>query len=71
MSAEYHSSDRHQLVILAVLMDDFFDPDLPPTARVRLSAEIRQLGEGGSIRPTRRRMLKRAANRRAAMAEGD
>ena len=52
MSAEYHSSDRHALLVLAVLMDGFWND--PTTTR---AAEIRQQRQAFGLTPYDRRRL--------------
>lgn len=52
MSAEYHSSDRHALFVLAVLIDDFWRrPDQ------KLAAEIRMQRQAFGLTPVDRRRL--------------
>ena len=52
MAAEYHSSDRHALFILAVLMDDFWNA--PST---KLASEIRLQRVAFGLTPYDRRRL--------------
>ncbi|TFD27510.1 hypothetical protein [Cryobacterium cryoconiti] len=52
MAAEYHSADRHQLFLLAVLMDDFWRA--PST---KLAAEIRLQRVAFGLTPYDRRRL--------------
>lgn len=56
MSAEYHASDRHQVLVLAMLMDDFFTAD-SRTMRTTISAEIRQHRMAFGMTPYDRRRL--------------
>lgn len=56
MSSEYHDSDRHQIVVLAMLMDDFFTAD-SRTMRTTISAEIRQHRTAFGMTPYDRRRL--------------
>lgn len=56
MSAEYHDSDRHQIVVLAMLMDDFFTAE-SRTMRKEISAEIRQHRTAFGMTPYDRRRL--------------
>ena len=56
MSAEYHDSDRHQIVVLAILMDDFFTAE-SRTMRTNISAEIRQHRTAFGMTPYDRRRL--------------
>lgn len=52
MSAEYHSSDRHALFVLAMLIDEFWLS--PSTAK---AAEIRQQRQAFGLTPYDRRRL--------------
>src|SRR5438309_842745 len=56
MSAEYHESDRHQVIVLAMLMDDFFTAE-SRTMRTTISAEIRQHRTAFGMTPYDRRRL--------------
>lgn len=56
MSSEYHESDRHQIVVLAMLMDDFFTAG-SRTMRTTISAEIRQHRTAFGMTPYDRRRL--------------
>ena len=56
MSSEYHDSDRHQIVVLAMLMDDFFTAE-SRTMRTTISAEIRQHRTAFGMTPYDRRRL--------------
>lgn len=56
MSSEYHESDRHQVVVLAMLMDDFFTAE-SRTMRTAISAEIRQHRTAFGMTPYDRRRL--------------
>lgn len=56
MSPEYHESDRHQIVVLAMLMDDFFTAE-SRTMRKEISAEIRQHRAAFGMTPYDRRRL--------------
>ena len=56
MSAEYHESDRHQIVVLAMLMDDFFTAE-SRTMRKEISGEIRQHRTAFGMTPYDRRKL--------------
>lgn len=58
MSSEYHISDRHQLIVLAVLYDEFFrTDDLSPNQRKALSEEIRHHRTPFGMTPYDRRKL--------------
>jgi hypothetical protein len=52
MASEYHSSDRHALFLLAVLMDDFW---LSPSTK--LASEIRLQRQAFGLTPYDRRRL--------------
>jgi len=52
MAAEYHSSDRHALFLLAVLMDDFWNDPSP-----KLATEIRLQRQAFGLTPYDRRRL--------------
>lgn len=52
MAAEYHSSDRHGLFLLAILIDDFW---LEPSQK--LAAEIRLQRQAFGLTPYDRRRL--------------
>lgn len=56
MSVEYHDSDRHQVLVLAILMDDFFTAE-SRTMRTAISAEIRQHRTAFGMTPYDRRRL--------------
>lgn len=56
MSTEYHESDRHQVIVLAMLMDDFFTAE-SRTMRTTISAEIRQHRTAFGMTPYDRRRL--------------
>lgn len=56
MSNEYHESDRHQVIVLAMLMDDFFTAE-SRTMRTTISAEIRQHRTAFGMTPYDRRRL--------------
>ena len=56
MSNEYHESDRHQIIVLALLMDDFFTAE-SRTMRTAISAEIRQHRTAFGMTPYDRRRL--------------
>lgn len=56
MSSEYHDSDRHQVIVLAMLMDDFFTAE-SRTMRTTISAEIRQHRTAFGMTPYDRRRL--------------
>ena len=56
MSTEYHQSDSHQIVVLAMLMDDFFTAT-SRTMRTAISAEIRQHRQAFGLTPYDRRRL--------------
>lgn len=56
MSAEYHVSDRHQLIVLAMLMDDFFTAT-SRSMRKNISEEIRQHRTAFGLTPYDRRRL--------------
>lgn len=56
MSSEYHDSDRHQVLVLAILMDDFFTAE-SRTMRTTISAEIRQHRMAFGMTPYDRRRL--------------
>lgn len=56
MSAEYHASDQHQVLVLAILMDDFFTAE-SRTMRTAISAEIRQHRMAFGMTPYDRRRL--------------
>lgn len=56
MAPEYDESDRHGLIRLAVLVDDYWLADNANT-RVKLSAEIRMQGQLYGITPLDRRRL--------------
>lgn len=56
MSHEYHESDRHQVLVLAMLMDDFFTAE-SRTMRSTISAEIRQHRTAFGMTPYDRRRL--------------
>lgn len=80
MANEYHASDRHQIVVLAMLMDDFFTAE-SRTMRTTISAEIRQHRTAFGMTPYDRRRLEwtieqaegakeSGAQRRQRLAEG-
>lgn len=56
MSSEYHDSDRHQVIVLAILMDDFFTAE-SRSMRTAISAEIRQHRTAFGMTPYDRRRL--------------
>ena len=56
MSSEYHDSDQHQVIVLAMLMDDFFTAE-SRTMRTTISAEIRQHRTAFGMTPYDRRRL--------------
>ena len=56
MAAEFLAADVHGLFRLAVLVDDYWLADAP-TARARLSQEIRLVQQGYGLTPTDRRRL--------------
>lgn len=56
MSSEYHESDRHQVIVLAMLMDDFFTAETRGQ-RTNISAEIRQHRTAFGMTPYDRRRL--------------
>lgn len=56
MSNEYHDSDEHQLIVLAMLMDDFFSAE-SSSMRKNLSEEIRQHRTAFGLTPYDRRRL--------------
>lgn len=56
MSHEYHVSDRHQILVLAMLMDDFFTAE-SRTMRTTISPEIRQHRTAFGMTPYDRRRL--------------
>lgn len=56
MAPEYDDSDRHGLIRLAILVDDYWLADNANT-RVKLSAEIRMQGQLYGITPLDRRRL--------------
>lgn len=56
MSSEYHDSDKHQVIVLAMLMDDFFTAE-SRTMRTTISAEIRQHRTAFGMTPYDRRRL--------------
>jgi hypothetical protein len=56
MSSEYHESDRHQLFVLAMLMDDFFTAE-SRTMRMNIAAEIRLARMAFGMTPYDRRRL--------------
>jgi hypothetical protein len=56
MAPEYDDSDRHGLIRLAILVDDYWLADNANT-RVKVSAEIRMQGQLYGITPLDRRRL--------------
>lgn len=54
MAAEWHSSDRHGLFVLAALVDDFWDPKADHGA---LAGEIRLQRQAFGLTPLDRRRL--------------
>lgn len=56
MAPEYDGSDKHGLIRLAILVDDYWMADNANT-RVKLSAEIRMQGQLYGITPLDRRRL--------------
>jgi hypothetical protein len=56
MSSEYHDSDKHQIFVLAMLMDDFFTAE-SRTMRMNISAEIRLSRMAFGMTPYDRRRL--------------
>lgn len=56
MAPEYDDSDKHGLIRLAILVDDYWVADNANT-RVKLSAEIRMQGQLYGITPLDRRRL--------------
>jgi len=56
MSTEYHDSDVHQMIVLAMLMDDFFTAE-SRTMRKEISSEIRQHRTAFGMTPYDRRRL--------------
>lgn len=57
MSGEYHSSDRHQLFLLAMLYDSFYKVDPTSLRFAQLAAEIRQQRTAFGLTPYDRRRL--------------
>ena len=56
MGPEFDASDLHGLLMLAVLVDDFWSADAP-SSRMSLAAEIRQQSQRFGLSPIDRRRL--------------
>lgn len=57
MSGEYHESDIHQLFLLAMVYDDFYNCEPGTVRRAQLAAEIRQSRASFGMTPYDRRRL--------------
>lgn len=57
MSGEYHDSDVHQLFLLAMVYDDFYNCEPGTVRRAQLAAEIRQQRAAFGMTPYDRRRL--------------
>jgi hypothetical protein len=68
MAPEYDDSDKHGLIRLAILVDDYWTAD-NANLRVKLSAEIRMQGQLYGITPLDRRRLQWEIDRGEAAEE--